>query len=167
MNDMFLCLLIVINHNKHQPVLSPSPSRCRWPPRGRSRGWSSRLRRHKKMLGEDGFFHVFSMCFLQVLMVFLGPVMCLLILFLIFCFTDLINVWCFLVEVLRARSDCLEVFRPPPDRFRICQSQVLYRPISGIWLQDAPKDGLEGPDVLFAAPWCWNTKLMIYEWFGL
>ena len=24
------------------------------------------------MLGEDGFFHVFSMCFLQVLMVFLG-----------------------------------------------------------------------------------------------
>ena len=77
--------------------------------------------------------------------------------------------WClvFLVEVLRARSDCLEVFCPPPDRFQICQSQVLYRPISeGFGYKMLQKMGWKDLMFCFAAPWCWNTKLMIYEWFG-
>ena len=74
----------------------------------------------------------------------------------------------FLVEVLWARSDCVEVFRHPPDRFRICQSQVLYRPISeGFGYKMLQKMGWKDLMFCFAAPWCWNTKLMTYEWFGL
>ena len=59
----------------------------------------------------------------------------------------------FLVEVLWARSDCVEVFRHPPDRFRICQSQVLYRPISeGFGYKMLQKMGWKDLMFCFAAP---------------